>query len=186
MPSLESRQLDSLDRLRAAAEAWDDLWRRGDVTIPTVRDELIAMWLEHFAPAAPFRALVVEQLDGGRLVAAIPLVEKRLGRLIRCGGLTSNYWSPNGDILLDPEADRTAVLDRLADEMERLPWPLLWFDMVPIDAPHWQALVGVLRSRGMRVDVHPRWNVGRISWTGGVEAYLASRSKNLRRSLITR
>ncbi|HBO42965.1 MAG TPA: hypothetical protein DD670_03330 [Planctomycetaceae bacterium] len=183
MPSLQARQLESIDRLRGAAEPWDDLWRRSPVTIPTVRAELIAVWLEHFAPATPFRALVVEQGDAGRLVAAIPLVQKRLGRMIRCGGLTSNYWSPNGELLLDPEADRTTALDILADGMERLPWPLLWFDMVPSDSPHWRTMVAVLRRRGMRVDIHHRWHVGRIVFSGDVEAYFASRSKNLRRSL---
>ncbi|NLE38760.1 MAG: GNAT family N-acetyltransferase [Pirellulaceae bacterium] len=183
MASLQSRQLESIDQLRAAAEAWDDLRRRCDVTIPTVRAELVALWLEHFAPAKPFRALIVEQADTGRFVAAIPLVERRLGRLVRCGGLTSNYWSPNGELLLDPEADQTTVLDMLADEIEQLPWPLLWFDMVPSDAPHWRAMVAVLRRRGMRVDVHHRWDVGRIVFLGDVEAYFASRSKNLRRSL---
>lgn len=174
MPSFQVRQLDSLGQLRAAAASWDDLWRRGDVTISTVRAELIALWLEHFAPTRPIRVLGVEQTDAGRLVAAIPLVEHRVGRMIRCGGLTSNYWSPNGELLLDPEADQTAALDHLADEMERLAWPLFWFDMVPIDAPHWQAMVDVLRRRGLRVDVHPRWRVGRIVFSGDVDAYFAS------------
>ena len=65
-------QLDSLADFRARAEAWDDLWRRSEATLPTLRAELTAQWIEQFAPGAKFRAVVVEHR--GRPVAALPLV----------------------------------------------------------------------------------------------------------------
>lgn len=181
MASFQLRQLESADRLRASSAAWDELWRRGETTIPTARAALTALWLEHFAPAAPFRALVVEQ--GDRMVAALPLVEQRRGGWFRCGGLTSNYWSPNGDLLLDPAADVDGVAALLAGAIESLAWPLFWFDLTPVDRPSWRALIAALADRSMNVDVHPRWDVGRIVLDGDVEAYFAARSKNLRRDL---
>ena len=63
-------QIDSLAGLRAAAADWDDLWWRSEVTMPTCRAELVAGWVEQFAPRADFRALVVE--DQGQWVAAGP------------------------------------------------------------------------------------------------------------------
>jgi len=181
MCPLSLRQIESASGLRASAAAWDDLWRRSETTIPTARAELVALWLEHFAPSEPFRALVVE--EGGRMLAALPLVERKTCGLIPCGRLTSNYWSPNGDLLLDPDVDPQTVLDLLVDDIDRLRLPLFWFDMVPIDARHWQAMVDALRRRGLDVDVHHRWDVGQVALDGNVEAYLGSRSKHLRRSL---
>ena len=181
MASLRLNQLESIERLRAAADAWDDLWRRSETTIPTVRAELVALWLETYAPTSPFCALVVEQ--DGRMVGALPLVEKKIGRMIRGGGLTANYWSPNGNLLLDPDTDVERAAALLADGMESLDWPLFWFDMVPNAMTGWKALLCELSHRGLSVDVHHRWDVGRIALDDDVEAYFAARSKNLRRSL---
>jgi len=181
MASFRLRQLESVEQLRATAAAWDDLWRQSETTIPTARARLVAIWLDHFARGATFRALVVD--DGDRTLAALPLVERRVCRFVRCGGLTSNCWSPNADLLVNPSTDVEGMVDMLAGAMESMAWPLFWFDLVPIAQPGWQALVAALRRRGLRVDVHPRWEVGQIVLRGDVEAYLGSRSKNLRRSL---
>ncbi|HLA83454.1 MAG TPA: GNAT family N-acetyltransferase [Thermoguttaceae bacterium] len=174
-------QFDSIDRLRAAGAVWDDLWQRSDTTLPTIRADLVALWLEHFASGAVFRALVVE--NGNRLLAALPLVERRTCGVVRCGQLTSNYWSPNGNLLVDRDAEADEIAKILAGAIESLDWPLLWFDMVPIEQTGWRALVGELLQRGLSVDVHPRWQVGQITWDGGAEAYFAARPKSLRRSL---
>ncbi|MBN1589246.1 MAG: GNAT family N-acetyltransferase [Pirellulales bacterium] len=181
MSSFQVRQFDSIDALRAAAAAWDDLWRRSETTIPTARAELVAIWLEHFAPDATPRVLVVD--DGQRMVAALPLIERRTCRVLRCGRLTSNYWSPNADLLLDPNVDAEPVLDVLVGVMKQLGWPLFWFDMVPVDGPHWQAMIHVFRRRGLAVDVHRRWQVGQIALDGDINDYFASRSAKLRRNL---
>ncbi len=41
-------QFDSLAALRAAAPAWDDLWRRSAVAMPIARAEPIAQYVEQF------------------------------------------------------------------------------------------------------------------------------------------
>ncbi len=67
--------LRSLEELRAAASDWDDLWRRSEVTFPTMRAELLAQWIEHFAADAEFHAIAVQQ--GGHWVAALPIVRRQ-------------------------------------------------------------------------------------------------------------
>ena len=54
--SLHTIHLTSVADLRAEAAAWDDLWQRSDVSLPLVRAELLAQWVEHFAPRADFHA----------------------------------------------------------------------------------------------------------------------------------
>ena len=100
--------LRSLEELRAAASDWDDLWRRSEVTFPTMRAELLAQWIEHFAAGAEFHAIAVQQ--EGRWVAALPIVRRKIGRLINAGVLPCNEWSSSGECLLDFSADVNRVM----------------------------------------------------------------------------
>jgi hypothetical protein len=45
---LAVRHLVSLDALAAQAGAWDDLWLRSEVTLPSLRAAMLAQWVEHF------------------------------------------------------------------------------------------------------------------------------------------
>ena len=181
MARLRLRQFDSIRQLRDAAAAWDRLWLRSEVSLPTARAELVAQWLEHFAPRARWRALVVE--DGQEPVAALPLVGRRVRGLLPAGDLTSNYWSPNGELLLDPAADAEAVLDLLAAALEPLPWPLLWLDLVPYEKPYWQALIGALHRRGLATEVRLHYRIGQVEINGDFEDYRAGWPKNHRRNV---
>jgi CelD/BcsL family acetyltransferase involved in cellulose biosynthesis len=181
MSELHLEQLDRVEELRDRAAAWDDLWRRSDATIPTARAELVAAWVEQFAPAAAFRVLVVRRAEA--MVAALALVGRRVGGVLPVGGTTVNYWSPNGDLLLDPAENTAAALDLLIDGLDGLRWPLVWIEMAPAASPYWAATLDAMRRRGFAVDVHPRWQVGTVTTEGSFDEYLASRSKNLRRSL---
>ncbi|MEN6452062.1 MAG: GNAT family N-acetyltransferase [Thermoguttaceae bacterium] len=91
--------LESLDALRAAEGAWDDLWQRSDATLPSLRAELLAQWVEQFARPCDFHAVAVE--DDGRLVAALPLVRRRLGHVLTVAAMPCNEWSASGELLLD-------------------------------------------------------------------------------------
>jgi len=172
--------LDSVKELRRRAEAWDDLWSRSDVTIPTARAALVVHWIEWFSTGGRPRILIVE--EDGRMVAALPLLGRRVARWLPVGGLTMNYWSPNGELLLDPATSEDA-LDRLVCAIGELPWPLLWLDMVPVETPHWQAFLPAIERRGLTVDVQRRWTVGMVPTDGDWDLYFQSRSKNLRRNL---
>lgn len=152
--------LASIADLRAAAAAWDDLWQRSEVTMPTARAETLAQWLDQFAPQADFRALVVE--DRGQWIAALPLVHRKLGRIVDAGVLPSNEWSLCGELLLDPGAEADAALDALVAALDELPWPLVWLDEVPLDTPRWQALMEAVKRAGLPVDCRGQFQMGRI------------------------
>ena len=181
---LELRQIDSVEALRGVAAAWDRLWERSEVALPTARAELVAQWVEHFSPRARLRVLAVER--DGELVAALPLDGRRTHHLLPVGDLTWNHWSPNGELLLDPQADPQAVLDVLASGLADTPWPLLWFELVPFDTPRWQSLIAALRSRGLATDVHPRYRIGQTEIRGRFDDYFVKRPKAHRRSLRKR
>lgn len=168
-------QIDSVATLRAAASAWDDLWRRSDVSMPTCRAELLAQWVEQFSPRAEFRALAVE--DQGQWAAALPLVGCKVGRVIAAGGMPSNPWVSSGELLLDPAADLERVLDLLVAAMRRLPWSLLWLDEAVLDASRWTALQQALSRAAIPSLIHQRyqvawlpiehdWETYRQTWSG--------------------
>jgi CelD/BcsL family acetyltransferase involved in cellulose biosynthesis len=151
---------DSIDTLRATTVAWDDLWQRSDVTLPSLRAELLAQWVEQFASSDQFHAIGVEA--EGRLVAALPLVRRKVARVFDAVAMPCNEWSSSGDLLLDATADDDAALDALAAAIGELPWPLLWLDEAVLDASRWQRLQEALVRAGMTVATHRRWQVGRV------------------------
>lgn len=181
MGRLELVRLESIDAVRRAADGWDRLWQASDVSLPTARAELVAQWLEHFAPHGPVQALVVEQ--AGEPVAALPLAQRRLGSVLPVGDLTSNYWSPNGELLLAPTADAAGALDLLAEGLDATGWPLVWLELVPVEAARWQKLVEALARRGLAVEVHPRYRIGQTELGRRFDDYFAARSRNHRQGL---
>lgn len=178
------RQIDSVQGLRRLAAAWDRLWERSEVPLPTARAELVAQWVEHFGAGRALRVLVVE--EGGDLVGAMPLAGRRAHGVLPVGDVTWNCWSPNGELLLDPEADVPAVLDLLVAGLEAAPWPLLWLDLTPFEAPRWQSLIRAIERRGLAHDVHPRYPIGQVEIRGRFDEYFARRSGSHRRSVRKR
>ena len=136
--------LKSIDDLRSAAPAWDDLWWRSDVALPTARAELLAQWLECFARRKDFHAFAVE--EDGRLVAALPLISRRLAGVLPVGTLPCNPWSPCGELLLDPTADTDAALDAILAAAGDVSWQWLWLNDTVVHSPRWRAFVAGLRS----------------------------------------
>ena len=148
---------DSAGALRSAAPAWDDLWQRSAVTVPSAQAELLLQWFEHFAPRARTRILAVEQ--GGRFMAGLPLVEGRAGRLLRIGKSPGNDWFPSADLLADRSAD-AAVFDALVAALEGLGWPLVLFDAVDLESPRWQAFTDSLARLGNPWVSRDRFRIG--------------------------
>ncbi|MEN6497049.1 MAG: GNAT family N-acetyltransferase [Thermoguttaceae bacterium] len=181
MCRLDLVQLESVEQIRGVAADWDRLWTKSEATLPTARAELVAQWLEHFAPQTRPRILAVEQ--DGRMVAALPLVDHRRWRALTVGDLTWNYWSPNGELLLDPAADGEAVLGMLAEAIRRLDWPLFWLELVPLASSRWQTLLAGLREQGMSIDVRPHYEIGQVELVGQFAEYEAHRPRSLRRNL---
>lgn len=172
------RLIDSLGELRRAATAWDELWWRSDSAMPTHRAELLAQWLEHFAAGRRFAALTVE--DGGQLVAALPLVERRWAGIVNAGQLASNCWSESGALLFDRQADGPAAMGRMIEGLRRLRWPILLLDGVPLESPPWSTLTGALQEHRLQAAMRPQFHVGLIDITRDWDAYVAALSRNHR------
>ena len=171
---------DSLTALRTNAEGWDDLWQRSAATLPSLRAELVAQWVEQFSRPDRFHAVAVE--SEGRLVAALPLVRRRLGRLLKVGAMPCNEWSASGDLLLD-EDESDVALDSLATAIQSMSGPLLWLDEAVLDAPRWQRLRQAFTGARMMVVEHRRWQVGRVAIDGDWAAYKRRWSRKHRQKM---
>jgi CelD/BcsL family acetyltransferase involved in cellulose biosynthesis len=178
---LQCLHITSVEQLREFAPAWDDLWWHSDVTLPTVRAELVAQWGEQFKPREQFHALVVA--DGPQWIAALPLVSCRVGWLVPAGGLPSNPWSPCGELLLNPTADAAGALDLLLAAAETLPWHLLWLNEATPESPRWQSLLRACARAGVPASYHERFRVGRVDIERNWETYQKRLPKNHRQGM---
>jgi CelD/BcsL family acetyltransferase involved in cellulose biosynthesis len=165
--------LTSLAELREAAPAWDDLWQRSDCTSPLARADMVAHWLEHFAPSARIRVAVVE--ENGRWLAALPLVERKARGVLRAGALPCNEWPSGATLLWDvcrtgisqkmevfpAEAGTTSAA--MTSAVDRLPWQLVWLEAAMPARASWQALYGAVTAAGLACDLRTRWHVGRLA-----------------------
>jgi CelD/BcsL family acetyltransferase involved in cellulose biosynthesis len=175
----------SLGELRAAATAWDDLWRRSDATLPTARAETLAAFVEHFTPRAGFLALVIE--EHGRWLAALPWVEGRVARVLPAAKLPSNEWPGGGDLLWDlAAADPRSVGRLLVAEIRKLPWPLLWLEGVTPERTSWRTLLDCLAEAGVPADLGVRWLSGRLTIRHDWEAFRRSWSRGHRQRMAAR
>jgi CelD/BcsL family acetyltransferase involved in cellulose biosynthesis len=171
--------INSVDELRSCAQDWDDLWDRSEVTLPTGRAELLAQWIESFAPHSDFRAVVVK--DGNRLAAALPLLSTRLYRLLSASAVPANAWLPTGGtLLLDRNLATPQVMDLLLDAIASLPQQVLWLDEVALEQPRWQALWSAAARAGMGISFHERYAAGVIEIGDNWDKYRASWSRGHR------
>lgn len=174
-------RIESLAELRRYAQPWDDLWARCEATLPTLRCELLAQWVEHFAPAARFLALAVEYEN--RLVAALPLVGSPKRGRRRVANLPGNAWSATGDLLLDPEVPAEPALRVLCEGVRRAPWSVIHADGIHVESHRWQSFLQVLGERGHAAARRKQFDVGLIDLGGDWETYQASLSGNHRRAV---
>lgn len=178
------RTLQSTSELRAAAAQWDDLWSRSEARLPTVRAEQLALWIDTFAPTSTFRALVVEH--EGQFQAALPLVDRVVGRSIRLAGLPSNVWSSSGELQVAVGEQSAAAVAALVEGLDQLDWPLFWFDLVNVSAPAWQQLLSTCRQHGLDVHRSELYRIGQIEVRHDWPAYLRALSSNHRRQMRVR
>lgn len=172
--------LKSLAELRLHAGAWDCLWQRSAVTIPTVQAALLEHWLVHFENAGNFEAIVVER--DGRWAAALPLVRRRLRGVLSAATMPSNHWTPAGDLLVDPAAD-AEVYDLLAHALAGGPWTLLWLDFAIVDSSRWKNLIAGCERVGLTADVHSHFRLPRVDIVGTWDGYRDHWSRNHRQNL---
>ncbi len=167
--------------LPSHADGWDALWRQSEVTQPTARAASVAQWVDTFGDAQSFRALVLR--SGDRHVAALPLINRRVGRLVNAYDLPGNDWSPAGDLLLDEREDTAALCDQLVAELTFLPRSLFWFDSVPTGSARWQQFMAALDRAHVQTHLHPRYDVGWLDTRRNWQQTEAGWSSSFRRRL---
>lgn len=178
MSKIEATIIHSLDDLFCLKFAWDDLWQRSSVAIPTTRCELVAHWIEQFSGERNFKAVLVR--EAGELVCALPLVLHRRKEVIPAVGLPNNEWSPHGDLLLDEGSSVPEVLDALLQVMGPFRHRLLWFEGINRAEPRWQAFLAALERASWQVSTHELDAIGTIDLTPDWETYSQSLSRNSR------
>jgi CelD/BcsL family acetyltransferase involved in cellulose biosynthesis len=141
----------------------------------------VAQWVDTFATGQDFRAVVLRK--GDRFVAAIPLVHRRVGRLVDAYDLPGNEWSAAGDLLLDAREDRASLCHQLVRELSLLPRSLFWFNAVTFNSDRWQHLTSALRQAEVPTQLQHRYDVGWLETTGTWQETEKTWSKNFRRQL---
>jgi len=178
---MELQVFTDLDTFLAHQRAWDDLWERSGVVLPTARAELVAHWVRHFAQGGDFRCLAVA--DHNRLVAGLPLVQRWIKGLVPAGDLPANPWAVHGELLLDASADLPKALQCLCQGIHQTPWQMLWIDLALVQSLWWQELMAQAQKVGMSGLVHLRYPVGLVYLDENFSTYWASRSSNLHRKV---
>lgn len=175
--------VQSPQALQQVAPAWNELWEASDLTLPTCKAETLALWLEQFAPSERLAILLAWQ--GDRLAAALPVLGGRLKGIVPCGKLPVCPWGASGDLLLSqsPHVDGYAALHALIDGLERLSWPVCWWEGVRYEEPRWRLFLRAARDRGLGAFVQPQWRNGMIDVDHDWSEYRARWSRNHRRAM---
>lgn len=180
MPAFQLVQHHDARILADQAELWNDLWQRSTLAAPSARAEQIANWIDTFAADETFYALTVH--DGEKLVAALPLIGRRMKHLVRVGMLPHNEWTSGGELLVDPSTDVAAALDCLCEGIADIPWPLMWIDEVPLSAPNWIAFRAALERAKMSFETTYMASTAQVAIGNDWANYEATRDGNHRRS----
>lgn len=173
--------LNSVSELESVSEAWDDLWSRSDVVLPTAKAEPLSICMKHFSASQTFRAVVVEHDQ--RFLAAFPLVGHRIAPSVEVGRLTHSDWSTGGDLMIDPSVDPAAVARQLGLGLRELPWPLLWMTACRRDLPAWRLLLNEWSVSAPSVVSHERFDVGVVDVPDDFAQFESSWSRNHRRHM---
>ncbi len=183
MNQFEWELLDDPDHIAQCVISWNDLWWRSDTPWPLARAETLPLWLEHFAPAAALRVLVVRRRSGAWM-ACLPLVAGRVGRWFPAGRLPGNAWATAGDLLLDPQvAQQPELWHAIGEALRQLPWRVLWLEDLPVESRRWMQWRRHLPGDRIACDGCRRVPVGVTDLTGDWDQFFRTRSRNFRKTL---
>ncbi|MBI3462504.1 MAG: GNAT family N-acetyltransferase [Planctomycetes bacterium] len=117
------------------------------------------------------------------MVAALPLVNRRLKLLLNMGGLPCDCWFPGGSLLLDPSPEAPAALDCLLSAFARLPWPLVRLDPVPFDDPLWESFRAAASRAKLSLSMREHYRIGQVEIGDDWDAYKSRMKGDQRRNL---
>lgn len=164
--------------LGALADEWRDLEDRAEEGGFFLSWEWVSTWLEHFRGERPLAVLLVR--EGARLVGVLPLLEGEDGALWRRRSLVAavNNQSPRAGLLCESDAELVvkALLEHLRSTRTFVRLRLSLYESG-------SSLAAVLpqASRGFGLVTQPSRRSPLLRIAGGWDAYLETRSKQVRR-----
>ena len=103
-------------------------------------------------------------VEEDRWLVALPLIDRRMGKLLSAGALPCNAWPSGATLLWDAAVTADpGVSGGFSAALAGLPWPLVFLEAVMPDRASWQALIRGLTLAGIRCDLRTRWHVGRLA-----------------------
>jgi hypothetical protein len=174
-------RLTSVGELRDAARYWDDLWWRSEITTPTARAELLALWLEQFAPKTAVEIIVLQ--SGETWVAALPLRRTKVRHVLDAVELCGSTWISGGCLLADSSMDLDSIMDSLVYSLRTIPYQLLWLEGVALSSARWQAFQRAVERARMARDINEEYQTGILPICHDWEGYKANWTKNHRRKM---
>ncbi len=178
---MQFRLIRNVEELSQIAEAWNRLLAKSDVSLPTLRAEVLIHWARFFRCEEDFSAIVVE--DGNAIVAALPLMHRVKKKILPVATLAKSDWAETADLLMARDCDHSKASWEMAKAIRNLNVPLLWIDGVPFDNPSWQALIVAMNDQNLKTHVELKHYVGLVEIEKDWERYHQRLSKGHRKKL---
>ncbi len=170
----------TLPKTNIQAYAWDQLWESSSTSLPTLRRDCLAAFVNRFCDnSSRFTPLTVDR--DGKLVAALPLVATKFKGL-RSFQLPHNPWMTCGDLLVNSAVATPDTFDELAGQIRSLPALLLSLEWVK-ETDDWRHLIASLKTRNCRVLRSAQLQVGAVNVDQDWESYWRTLSKNHRKGI---
>lgn len=175
---------DDAGTLTRIEPAWRELICPADRSKAFMRPEWIRAWWAAFGRAGQLRLMTVWQ--GDRLVGVLPLMlhaVRRYGIGLRRLGAVANVHSPRFDLMVAPGVEGVvdAVWNRIAGMEEQ--WDVFELPRLLSTSPSIRTLSERARSDGFRFGLWQAESSPFIDTDTEWDAYLAARSKNLRKEV---
>jgi len=181
---LEADRWEVLDPLQ---DEWNRLLAESAGDTIFLRHEWLRLWWKHFA--AGRRLAVFLARRGGRLVAALPLMEFSRPRaripVITLQSLT-NYHSFRFNAICAPGEEAALEAIWAALRTRERPWDVVRLEEVPADVPALQPLLRAAERDGFPVGAWRGAHVPYLPIEGTWEDHLAKLSRNMRANLRRR
>lgn len=167
---LQPLRIHSLAEFKANATHWNELWERSTAENPTLRAESLALWVEEFAPALPFRVTAVVDRRTRRWVAALPLLPKPSSRHLNIGALPRTTSST---LLVDASEPLQEILEVLIQALRYdTPFEWIWPENVRLQAAEWKCFGSILRAQGVPHEIRQTHETAVVALTGAFEEIL--------------
>ncbi len=181
MASPHVLHIRSLDEFGKHAAEWNDLWSHSEATFPTARAEILLLWAKRFAANQPFNAFAT--IRDERWTSASAFCGKKLKNVLPLAATPCNEWISCGELLVDETTDYRQDVTYLAEAIADLETPIIAFEEVIADSPHWVALQSAFAAQKAKTVVRPRYEVGRVRIQGDWSSYRESWSRKHRQNM---